>query len=670
MKGYLNRELSWLAFNERVLEEAENPKNPVLERLKFLSIYSSNLDEFFMVRVAGLQDQVDLGYEASDPSGLNARAQIEAISKKVHELKKRLYHQWEEIKQFLSEKGFFFQNIKDAQAGLQEYLKKWFENQILPVITPMAIDPTHPFPFIYNKTLNILLVLNAGSGEKKYAILPVPGILPRYFYIQWEKKHFFFFIEDLISFFAPVFFNGYLVESSYVFRITRNGDLSVDEEEAEDLLKEIETQLKERRKGAVVRLAVTHSAKHEVLKILSDRLEIDEKDIYFIDGPLDLTFGFKLYDDLAKFMPEEIYPAFKPYYKSHENIFEVLKKKEILLHHPYESFEPVIDFLKAAAEDPLVLAIKQTLYRSSGENSKVVSELVKAAGNNKQVTVLLELRARFDEEKNISWAKKLEEAGCHVIYGLKDYKTHAKALLVVRKEPNGTIKRYMHLGTGNYNEKTASVYTDLSFFSSNDDLALDMSSFFNFLTGYSIEPEWKKISIAPKGLKKKIISLIENEMRTHTPNNPGRIIAKMNSLVHPEIIEKLYEASCKGVEIDLIIRGICCLSAGVEGLSENIKVRSIVGRFLEHSRIFYFKNAGDERFFLSSADWMPRNLEKRIELMFPVENAELKEKLMKILLLNLKDNQQARIQSNGFYLKPKPDSKKINAQEKLIQMGE
>lgn len=650
-KDFENRELSWLAFNERVLEEAETTKNPLLERFRFIAIFSSNLDEFFMIRVAGIADQLRAGYNNPEISGLTPKEQLEKILSRVDNLTQRQFQDWQFLKKQVSVKNLFFKKPSEVSKETQGRLKRMFERDIFPALTPMAIDPTHPFPFLYTQTLNLLCRLKSKENNaEQFAIIPVPSILPRYFKMNLNNETFFFFIEDLIGYFGEVLFPGYELLSSDCFRITRNADLTVDEDEAEDLLLEIEDKLKARKKGIPVRLEVEGSIQKKYLNKLKEFLEIPSDEYVFrFPGRLDLTFCMDLAGDLSEFFPDASYKPFKAIYKKDNNLFEHLKKEDIILHHPYESFQPVVDLLAQAAKDPNVLAIKQTLYRSSGKDSEIIKQLLKAVENNKQVTVLLELKARFDEEKNIEWAKILEEAGCHVVYGVKGLKTHAKALLIVRREETGEIKRYMHFGTGNYNEKTAKLYTDLSYMTSREDFAMDTASFFNYLTGYALEPRWQKLTTSPKRIRDKIIHLVDNEIKNHTPENPGRVVAKMNSLVDQKTIEKLYEASQAGVQVDLFIRGICCLRAGVKGLSENIRVRSIIGRFLEHSRIMYFKNAGDELFYISSADWMPRNFDRRVELMVPIESKHCKKAVWELLEYNLKDNQNSRELSDKIY---------------------
>lgn len=635
---FQNRELSWLNFNARVLEEAEDKENPFLERLRFLSIFGSNLDEFFMIRVAGLRDQIAAGYSALDVSGRSPAMQIEAISVRAHELVERYYRCFHSFSNELGSRGISFAALLEL-GDLENKIKEFFISQIFPVLTPMGVDPTHPFPFLASGSLNILVQL-ASRQEHIYGIIPVPAILPRYYILEKEGHKYILFIEDIIRHFSASLFPGFEVTHSVFFRITRNADLTVDEEGAEDLLQTIQDQLKERKKGRIVRLEI-EKPDATCREKLKEFFSIDDRDLYVSDGPLDLTFLTELAGLLTQSFPKDNFPPFTPRYTPVEDMFALLKERDLLLHHPYDSFEPVIDLLSQAAIDPRVLAVKMTLYRSSGKESEVIRQLMKAIANDKQVTVMVELKARFDEEKNIAWAKRLEEAGAHVVYGMKGLKTHSKALLIIRKEESGEIKRYMHFGTGNYNEKTARLYTDISYLTSREDYAYDAASFFNFLTGYSIEPEWKKVSIAPVGIRQMILNLIDNEIATQVSGSPGHVIAKMNALVDRVIIEKLYEASSKGVKIDLIVRGTCCLVTGIKGVTDNIHVRNVVGRFLEHSRIIYFKNAGNELFFISSADWMPRNLDRRVELLVPIEDPESREKLRQILKLNLQDNVKA-----------------------------
>ncbi|QQE80093.1 RNA degradosome polyphosphate kinase [Alicyclobacillus sp. SO9] len=644
--NYINRELSWLAFNERVLDQAANPNNPILERLRFISITASNLDEFFMVRVAGLKDQVKVGYNVPDnKTKMTAEQQLSEISKRVHKHFTRLYSTLtNRILPALANSGIQFLSSQELSSTQREFLLDYFHHDIFPVLTPLGIDASHPFPMLANRTLNLAVLLKPRDtiGDKKenlFAVVQVPSVLPRFIKLPSKADdNQYVLLESVIQNFIETLFPGNQVLESGAFRITRNADITFDEESAEDLLEEIERELKNRKKGAAVRLEVESGmsqALSEPLRIWSD---LRKEDVYSVHGPLDTKFYSKIYDlpgyDYLRY--DTIMPQRPRDLVGESNIFEAIKHKDILMMHPYESFEPVIHFVNQAADDPNVLAIKQTLYRVSG-NSPVVNALARAAENGKQVTVLVELKARFDEANNIVWAKKLEEAGCHVIYGLVGLKTHSKITLVVRREET-TIQRYVHLSTGNYNDITARAYTDIGMCTARNNFGYDASEFFNHLTGFGTTPEWRMISIAPRGMKTKFIELIENEIETSTPDNPGRIIAKMNSLTDKDLIRTLYHASCNGIQIDLIVRGISCLRPGIPGVSENINVSSIVGRFLEHSRIFYFKNGGNEQVYLSSADWMTRNMIKRVEILFPVVQDNLKERLKSILQVYLSDN--------------------------------
>ena len=644
---FINRELSWLEFNHRVLEEARSKSNPLFERLKFLSIVSANLDEFFMVRVASLKDQVDAGFSRMDPAGLTPKQQLKRISLRTHKLVDEQYTSYNRAIQLgLKKKGINIINSVELEPIHNDYLKKYFIDEIYPVLTPQAVDSNRPFPLILNKSLNIAVLLKEKDQEKAtiFAIVQVPSVLPRLVELPSPQgKKFFILLEELISSNLKKLFGGREIICAYPFRVTRNADLSLEEEEAEDLLKEIEKSLKRRKWGAAIRLEVDSNMDSRLIDILRNSLEIHHGDIYYINGPMDLTFLMKIYDfsgyENLRY-PMHIPQITEPILEE-ENIFDVISKSDIFLHHPYDSFDPVTKFVQKASEDPRVLAIKQTLYRVSGD-SPIVKALAHAAESGKQVTVLIEVKARFDEENNILWAKKLEQAGCHVIYGLVGLKTHGKIILVVRKEQYG-IKRYMHLGTGNYNDITAKYYTDMGLFTSDEYFAEDASSVFNMLSGYSTTPKWFKFEVAPMGLREKFLALIDNEICQAQKGKAARIIAKMNSLSDQEIITALYQASAQGVKIDLIVRGICCLKPGIPGVSHNITVRSIVGRFLEHSRIFYFYNNGSEDIYLSSADWMARNLDRRVELLFPIESAKIKDRIGSILDKLLEDNVKARL---------------------------
>lgn len=651
-KYYFNRELSWLEFNERVLEEAYDKTNPLLERLKFLAITASNMDEFFMVRISGLADQVEVGYNKRDASGLLPKEQLECIAKRAHKMVSKQYnclnrsilHQLEKEKLEFVE----FNNLNKEQ---KKYAENYFNDTLYPILTPMAIDQSRPFPFLANKSLNLILQLDELEDEL-FAVVQIPIVVPRIFEIKPSSngKRQFIFIENIIKEFVEKLFQGHTIKAAFMFRITRNSDLTIDEEDTEDLLVEIEKSIKRRKWGDPVRLEIDKNIDENLEKLLTEFLELDEEDIYKITGPLDLTVWFSFsniegYEDL-KDVP--MHPQQVAEFVDKDNYFEVIRQGDVLVHHPYESFECVVNFIKKASVDPKVLAIKQTLYRVSG-NSPIVATLIQAAENGKQVTVLVELKARFDEENNILWAKKLEKAGCHVVYGLVGLKTHCKAVLIVRKEDDG-IRRYVHLATGNYNDKTAKTYTDMGIFTCKETFGSDISALFNVLTGYSQPPQWKEIAVAPTSLRSTFLKLLENETFIAQSGGEGRIIAKMNSLVDSELIQSLYKASVAGVKIDLIVRGICCLKSGIPGVSDNINVISIVGRFLEHSRIYYFGNGGNAKIFLSSADWMNRNLDRRVEILFPVYQEDLKKRITDILDKTINDTVKARIQKiDGTY---------------------
>ena len=674
-KLYINRELSWLQFNSRVLSEAEDTSNPLFERLKFLSISASNLDEFFMVRVASLIDMINAGYKKPDIAGMTASEQLEKVLASVHKFVDKQYEIYNgQLVPLLLENGLEVTDGEDLSDRELEYVDRYFDEYVYPVLTPMAVDSSRPFPLIRNKSLNIaaLLKKKEDSDEVDFATVQVPDVLPRILEIpgrdEEEELRKVILLEKIILRNMHKLFLNYDVLTCSAYRVGRNADLSIDEDEAEDLLKEIEKQIKRRQWGQAIRLEVEKGIDKKLLKKIASELEVEDNEIYSIEGPIDLTFLMKMYklegfDDLKEhsYYPPQSVPEFE----GGENIFDVISRGDILMHHPYQTFENVVKFVEMAAVDPDVLAIKQTLYRVSG-NSPIIAALAKAADNGKQVTVLVELKARFDEENNIVWAKMLEKAGCHVIYGLVGLKTHCKITLVVRREEDG-IKRYVHLGTGNYNDSTAKQYTDVGLFTCAPAFGEDATAVFNMLSGYSEPLGWNKLAIAPLWLKDRIIDLIKREEEHAKMGEPARIVAKMNAICHKDVIAELYRASSVGVKVDLIVRGICCLRAGVEGVSENITVRSIVGNFLEHSRIFYFENGGIPEMYASSADWMPRNLERRVEILFPVEDASLKEKLWHILDVELKDTEKAHIMnSDGEYEKvagklPK-GTEKVNSQ--------
>lgn len=654
-KVFINRELSWLEFDARVLGEAEDVLNPLFERLKFLSITASNLDEFFMVRVASLKDMVNAGYTKKDIAGMTAAEQLAALDDRTHAFVKRQYKIYnDELVPALAREGFHIIGSHEELTHEQEiFVDKYFHEDVYPVLTPMAVDSSRPFPLIRNKTLNIAALLKKKNGDDgtEFATVQVPSVLPRFVRLPGEKDT-VILLEEIIERNIDKLFLNYDILCAYPYRIMRNADLSIDEEDAADLLKEIEKQLKKRQWGQAIRLEVQGNIDKQLLKRLKSELNITDSDIYRIDGPLDLTFLMKLYGsfDYAKLKTPKYMPAPVPELMNGKNIFEAVREGDILLHHPYQTFDPVVDFVRQAANDPGVLAIKQTLYRVSG-NSPIVAALAAAAENGKQVSVLVELKARFDEENNIIWARKLEQAGCHVIYGLVGLKTHSKITLVVRREEDG-IRRYVHLGTGNYNDSTAKLYCDMGLFTCSPAIGEDATAVFNMLSGYSEPVGWNKLSLAPLWLRDRFHYLVEREIRHAKEGQEAHIIAKMNSVCDKDIIELMYKASKAGVKIELIVRGICCLIPQLEGVSENITVRSIVGTFLEHSRIFYFENGGNPEIYMASADWMSRNLDRRVEIMFPVEDAKLKKEVKHILDVQLADNVKAQLmQPDGSYVR-------------------
>ncbi|WP_304269251.1 RNA degradosome polyphosphate kinase [Phascolarctobacterium succinatutens] len=668
---FYNRELSWLKFNLRVLKEAMVKDTPLLERLKFIAISASNLDEFFMVRVAGLWSNFDSGVEKRDASGMSVHEQLVAISQAAHE---QVRTQTKSLIALMAEMDavkLHFRRVKDLSELGKDWLEEYYREVVFPVLTPMAVDASRPFPFLANKTLNLAVELIKADGEHSMGLIQVPSVLDRIVEVEPEGKRTFVFLEDIIASHCHDLFKGCHILDMVSFRVTRDSDLDLEEDDSVDLMKEVEESLRKRKRGAAVRLEIFKTNNNRIKKFLEENLDVTEMEVYEINGPLDPTCFFKfigmkgmwpwLYEPFVPQRPLEL-----PY---DSDLFAAIRENDILLHHPYESFDPVVKLVSDAADDPQVLAIKQTLYRVSG-NSPIVAALARAAENGKQVTVLVELKARFDEENNILWARRLEKAGCHVIYGLVGLKTHAKIILIVRKEDNG-IKRYLHLGTGNYNDSTAKLYTDLGLMTANDEFGSDASAFFNLLSGYSEPPVWNKLVMAPLGLREKIYALIDNEIAMVRAGREGHIIAKMNSLIDQPVIQKLYEASAAGVHIDLIVRGICGLRTGIEGISDNITVRSIVGRQLEHSRIFWFANGGEEQLYLSSADWMPRNLNDRVELFFPVETEEHIHRIKALLDLYLRDNVGAHMmQSNGTYRRVRNKLEPVSAQSTLYEMAQ
>ncbi len=668
---FYNRELSWLKFNLRVLKEAMVKDTPLLERLKFIAISASNLDEFFMVRVASLWSNFDSGVEKRDASGMSVHEQLVAISQAAHE---QVRTQTKSLIALMAEMDavkLHFRRVKDLSELGKDWLEEYYREVVFPVLTPMAVDASRPFPFLANKTLNLAVELIKADGEHSMGLIQVPSVLDRIVEVEPEGKRTFVFLEDIIASHCHDLFKGCHILDMVSFRVTRDSDLDLEEDDSVDLMKEVEESLRKRKRGAAVRLEIFKTNNNRIKKFLEENLDVTEMEVYEINGPLDPTCFFKFIG--MKGMWPWLYEPFVPQrpleLPDDSDLFAAIRANDILLHHPYESFDPVVKLVSDAADDPQVLAIKQTLYRVSG-NSPIVAALARAAENGKQVTVLVELKARFDEENNILWARRLEKAGCHVIYGLVGLKTHAKIILIVRKEDNG-IKRYLHLGTGNYNDSTAKLYTDLGLMTANDEFGSDASAFFNLLSGYSEPPVWNKLVMAPLGLREKIYALIDNEIAMVRAGREGHIIAKMNSLIDQPVIQKLYEASAAGVHIDLIVRGICGLRTGIEGISDNITVRSIVGRQLEHSRIFWFANGGEEQLYLSSADWMPRNLNDRVELFFPVETEEHIRRIKALLDLYLRDNVGAHMmQSNGSYRRVRNKLEPVSAQSTLYEMAQ
>ncbi len=656
--AYFNRELSWLSFNRRVLEQAYDEHFPILERMRFLSFVSSNLDEFFEIRVAGLIQQVESNVVEQGPDGLGPKEQLRRIHSIVCSLVTDQYECWhKQIVPELARQNLLFKTKDQLTRREAQWIEDYFEREVYPVLTPLAIDPAHPFPQFGNKTLNILLWLNDPSTpetETMLAVIPVPRILPRVVHIPGTDrcKPCYIFLSDVIKLFARRLFPGYEIMSAHAFRITRNSDLYIDEEEVENLLQTIEEELYKRRRGNPVRLEIEDGVKDELLDRLLDNIGLQRQHVFHINGPINLMRLQAVYDliDRPDLKCQPYVPYMPPAFSGDHDIFHTIREQDRLLHHPYDSFTPVVDFVSQAAVDPKVLAIKLTLYRTSSD-SPIVKALIEAAHNNKQVTALIELKARFDEANNINWARQLEEAGVHVVYGFVGLKTHCKCCLVVRREEDG-IRRYAHLGTGNYHSKTAKLYTDLSFFTARPDVTDEVAETFNTLTGFARSPKFKTLLVAPYTLHSTMQKLIQREARHARAGKPSRIIVKCNSLIDKETIDALYEASRAGVKIDLIIRGICGLVPGVPGMSDNIRVRSILGRYLEHSRIYYFENAGDPDIYLGSADWMPRNFYRRIEVVFPVTDDRLRMRIHEeILETTLRDTTAKELRPNGAYEK-------------------
>lgn len=682
---YINRELSWLEFNARVLEEAQDESTPLLERVKFLSIFSSNLDEFFMVRVAGLREQSFQKGAPQDfnPDMMRAISQLEAICRQTNHLVGEQYDcLTSSVLPALEQEGI--QIVSQKEIGSDEDLDRFFQETVFPIITPMAIDPSHPRPRYHNRAvyLGAILKRRKGLGPKKlFAVVQIPRVLPRLVLLKSPEAgcYRFAFLEDLIATRLPELFGGFEIRTMAAFRITRDSDIDLIEQEADDMLQMIEKRLKARHRTDAVRLEISADANDELVQMIveqehirSDRQgESDYHEVYRVPGPVDLTglLGVAQLPNLEH-LREPPYKPTKPrgLRRQGEDLFDAIARRDILLHHPYDSFSPVVDFVNSAAVDPKVLAIKQTLYRTSGD-SPVVRALMQAAEEGKHVTALVELKARFDEEANVSWARQLERSGVHVVFGFLDLKTHCKVSLVVRQEDSG-VRRYAHLSTGNYNPTTAKIYTDLGLFTTDEDIVEDASALFNLLTGYSQGHQWRKLVVAPDELHRKTIDLIEDQIKMAMAGKRSRIFAKLNSLVDYDVIESLYRASQAGVPIELLVRGICCLRPGIEGISDNIRVTSIVDRYLEHSRIFVFGSGSHTKVFLSSADWMPRNFHRRVEVMFPIKAANLKKRILSELIPNfINDNVKARVlQSDGSYRRVKSGTPKFRCQEKLMRM--
>src|SRR5512133_970708 len=672
-QNFINRELSWLEFNRRVLEEAQDPTPPMIERVKFMTIFSNNLDEFFEIRVAGIKQQIQSETSDVGPDGMSPTETFNAIQRLVHELVATQYDFWKkELMPALAKNGIRLHDVAQLTGKRAAWAKRYFQEEVFPMLTPLAVDASHPFPQLLNESHNLLVRARAHQGgDALLAVVQVPRVVPRLILMPrgkgddepWD----YIYLASLIKHYIAQLSHGLMLDGVHAFRVTRNSDLYIDEEEAENLLRTIEQELRRSSRGNAVRLEVEADCPRDFRDLLLAFFDLQEGDLYKLDGPLSMTHLMPLVtnDAFAKLKDRPFQPATDPALPPQADIFEVMRKQDILLHHPYESFDPVVRFIESAATDPQVLAIKITLYRTSG-GSPIVKALIEAANNGKQVTALVELRARFDEAANIRWARQLEEAGAHVVYGVVGLKTHCKALLVVRRDSD-RLRQYVHLGTGNYHHRTARIYTDFSLLTAAPELTEEVAIVFNTLTGLAGYPGLKKLMVAPFDLSERLIKLIERERDHARAGKPARIIAKLNSLVDENIIEKLYEASCAGVKIDLVVRGICCLRPKVSGLSENIRVISIVGRFLEHSRVYYFENAGQPDIYLSSADWMPRNLYRRVEIAFPLDAPEPRNEIVNDILPSLlNDRVKAReLQPDGRYLRLHPEEGAARSQAQL-----
>jgi polyphosphate kinase len=664
---FFNRELSWLDFNSRVLEEARNPEHPLLERLKFLAIFSNNLDEFFMIHVPGIRDRSLEETGAVTERGLSSA--LQAIQDKLLPTLSAAFRCYQDLMAQLSCHDVRIVPYAELHGAHKERLRQYFEEEVFPILTPLAVDPGHPFPYISNLSLSLaVLIRDRETGKDHFARVKVPGrpTLPRLVPILGQRWH-FVLLEEVLAAHLDRLFPGMEVIASYPFRVTRDADLELADQTTEDLLALIEDELSKRRLGEAVRLECSNRMPQNVVHMLMEELNVSEEETYRVEGPLNLADLFPITTlDLPELKDKPFVPAIPPRLRGAQDIFSVIRQSDVLLYHPFQSFGCVTDFLRKAADDPHVLTIKHTLYRTSGD-SPVLEALIDAADAGKQVACLVELKARFDEANNINWAKQLEKAGVHVVYGLIGLKTHCKVTLVVRREDDG-LRRYMHVGTGNYNPKTAAVYTDVGLLTCSPDFGPDASALFNYLTGIAREESYRKFLVAPVSLRKRLLAMIQRESKLHSAENPGRIIAKMNALVDPELIRALYAASAKGVRVDLIIRGMCCLRPGVPHLSENIRVISIVGRFLEHSRIFYFRNGGEDEIYIGSADWMPRNLDRRVEVVVPIEDpAHLRTLRDDVLETCLKDDCQAwELQADGGYVRLHPPPGKPGFSSQLV----
>ena len=675
-RHFINRELSWLSFNARVLAEARDRSNPLMERVNFLAITCSNLDEFFMIRVASLHDLANAGYEQPDPAGLTPLMQLSALSVQAHRMIHQIYQTYHRsLYPALRRENIEILNIKDLSSKQRDEIKKWFMAMVHPVLTPVAINDKRPFPLVSSQSLYVFAAVTCnpeenGQNQSACALIEVPAMIPRLIPLSIKGKQAFVLLEDVISAHLDTLFGAVRVKPAGCFRVLRNADLAFDEDEAADLLIEIEKQLKQREWGQVIRLEISSTMNESDRKRITSLLRIDETDVYLIDGPIDLTFlrTLKKHCSRSDLFYSPYFPQIPSIYGK-TDLFQLIREQDLFLHHPYESFKPVIDWLDQATRDPDVLAIKQTLYRF-GDESPTVESLALGAEQGKQVLVLVDARAGIDEENNIHWARRLEQAGCHVIYGVTGLKTHSKITLVVRRDQD-KVRRYVHLGTGNYNEITAKLYSDMGLLTCSEAIGSDATAFFNMLSGFARPKDWQALIAAPDWLRSKLSRLVEQATEAALAGKKANLIIKANSLVDPVLIERLYQASCAGVSIDLIIRGICCLRPGLKGVSETIRVRSIIGRFLEHSRIFYFNINGKESLFLSSADWMPRNLDRRIELMFPVTDPSIIRRIMQVLQIQLADTERSWLMDTDGQMKrvDKRGKKRLDCQQYFCDLA-